>query len=175
MLNALLNLFSNDPTSEWAECHCILLSLNLQTASLNTVAIGDSWEKLRAFGRPDNRNPVKKNRFVYYPLGMEAAISDGVIEELRFIINSSEEMLEFHKEDAKFFPAEFTLTTKTGGYLAINKRTSVADVERIFGNAIEEDYDEGCVNLIYHHGKLMLDFEFGGNSLLERFTIAPWD
>lgn len=161
----LLNFF-NDQTSKWKECFRIPLSLNLYSNSLNNVVIGDSFEKLQVFGRPDNRNPFKKNHFVYYPLGMDARGERGKINSFYFTLRVDEEMIEIDENEKKYFPAELSIVSKKGGQLLINKDTSPAVVERIFGNADEKDEDIDFLSLIYQFDDLALDFTFGKEKLL---------
>ena len=63
----IFNLFG-DESAKWAECFKTPLTLDLQHESLNNVRLGDSYEKLFVFGRPNNRAPFKNHKFVYHPL-----------------------------------------------------------------------------------------------------------
>ncbi|HLM59978.1 MAG TPA: hypothetical protein VK308_04190 [Pyrinomonadaceae bacterium] len=164
-----------DQTADWNECFRVPLSINLYTESVNNVAIGDSYEKLRNFGRPNNRKPFKKNHFIYYPLGMEISGTDGKIHSFDFIFRSSEEMLELNEDESKYVSCELSIINKNGGHLSVNKNTSRADVERFFGTPTEkDDEDEDYLSLIYQYGKLCLDFEFGEGKLFERLHFGLW-
>jgi hypothetical protein len=169
------DFFFKDETAEWKETFRVPLALSLYTESVNNVAIGDSFEKLQTFGRPDNRQPFKKNRFVYYSLGMQVMGENGKIQSFDFIIRTNKSIIEHNKDEANYASAEITITTKNGGYLLVNKQTSPADVERALGTPIEkDDEDEDYLSLIYQLGTLSFDFEFGEARQLERLYFGLW-
>ena len=165
----------NDQTAGWSECFRVPLSLNLYSASVNSVAIGDSYEKLRNFGRPNNRKPFKKNHFIYYPLGLGISGADGKIHSFDFIFRTGEEALSLNKNEVKYVSCELSIVNKNGGQLLANKNTSPADVERFFGAPTEKyDKDEDYLSLMYQVGELCLDFEFDEGKLFERLHFGFW-
>ena len=166
MFDSLLNLFVKDRSFEWRDCFRIPLTFYLPSESLNNIALGDSCDKLSAFGRPDNRRPFKNNQFFYYPLGMTVTCINEKIDSFEFVMHDTEQ---------KFMSAELSLTDKNARQFLINKQTSVTNVERFFGSATEKDSDEDWINLMYHYDKLFLDFEFKEDNLIERFYISWLD
>ena len=165
----------NDQTSDWNDCFRHPLSLNLYSKSVNNVALGDSYEKLRTLGRPDNRKPFKKNHFIYYRLGLEIFGTDGKIHSFYFNFRENEEMLESNKDEAKSVSCELSIVNKNGGHLLANKNTSPTEVERFFGAPTEkDDEDEDYLSLIYQVGEVCLDFEFGEGKLFERLHFGLW-
>jgi hypothetical protein len=165
----------NDQSADWNECFRVPLSLILYSKSVNSVAIGDSYEKLRNFGRPNNRKPFKKNHFIYYPLGMEISGADGKIHSFDFIFHTREEMIELDEEQARYVSCELSIINKNGGHLSVNKNISRADIECFFGAPTEkDDEDEDYLSLMYQVGELCLDFEFGEGKLFEKLHFGLW-
>jgi hypothetical protein len=164
MLN-FLNFFK-DQTSDWKECLRIPLSLNLYSNSLNNVVIGDSYEKLQTFGRPDNRKPFKSDNFIYYPLGLQIRGENGKIGFFYFTIRIEEELIEIDETEALYIPTELSILSRNGGQFLVNKDTSPAAVERVFGNPSEKDEDVDFLSMIYEFDNLFLDFTFGKDNLL---------
>lgn len=168
------NLFG-DESAKWAECFKTPLTLNLQYKSLNNVTLGDAYEKISVFGRPNNRAPFKNHEFVYHPLGIEIGGENGVISDFDFIMNVNESYLAYNSDLANYASCEFTLITDKGGFLPINKNTTVADIERVLGIPTEKEVDEGEIYVIYHYNRLMLDFEFRADQRIERLNVGAWD
>lgn len=149
--------------------------MNLQANSLNNVRIGDSYEKLQAFGRPNNSRPFKNDFFGYHSLGMEIRGERGKVKMFYFIFKPSEELIECDETLADYALCELTLITGKGGYLAINEQTTVSDVERAFGSPVERDIDDNYISLIYRCDNLGLDFTFGGDKYIESLHVSSWD
>lgn len=165
----------SDQTKDWNECFRVPLALNLYSQTVNNVAIGDVYEKLQIFGRPNNRQPFKKNRFTYYILGMQVSGENNKIESFDFVIRPNSTILELNKDEANYASAELVISAKNGGQLLVNKQTSPADVERILGKPTErDDEDADYLSLIYQIGTLSFDFEFGTASQLERLYFGSW-
>ena len=106
---------------------------------------------------------------------MQVSGENGKIEGFDFIIRTNKTVLEFNKDEANYTSAELTITVENGGYLSVNKPTSPADVERVFGVPTEkDDEDEDYLSLIYQLGTLSFDFEFGEARQLERLYFGLW-
>jgi len=161
-----LNFLFNDQSSEWKECVKVPLSLNLYNKSVNNAAIGDAYEKLQTFGRPNNRRPFKTNQFNYFLLGMDVRGADGKINSFHFTVRRNEELFDEGVNEEHYIPCELSVINKNGGHLLINPHTSPADIERFLGVPTEKDEDVDFLSLIYESGEIALDFTFGEKHLL---------
>ena len=90
-------------------------------------------------------------------------------------MNVNEWQLSRNSDLANYASCEFTLITAKGGFLPVNKSTSVADIERTLGVPTEKEVDEDEVYVIYHYNRLMLDFEFRADQRIERLNVGAWD
>lgn len=166
----IFNFFGKDESFKWAEYQKIPLSMNMKTESLNDIRIGDLYEKLRVFGRPDNQSPFKDNYFVYYQLGLEVLGSDGRINNFNFEINEN-----VFKEKYRVFPqSEVALTTYNGRQININEHTDLAAIERILGISNEKfaSAESDYICAPYLDGRLELEFMFYPDGKIESFSVT---
>jgi hypothetical protein len=166
-MQRLIDLFTKDPSAGWPECRRQPLSLYLPYETLNNVAIGDAYQKLNVFGRPDNRRPFKYNRFIYYPLGLIVEGEDGKVEYFEFI------MLDEYEK--KHSPCVVTVTGGSGGQIEISQQTRLNDVERVFGKVEDKEEDEEEIICRYKQGKLLLEFECSAEGLVRRLHVERQD
>ena len=76
------------------------LTFNLATQSLNGVAIDDPFDKIRLFGRPENREPFARQIFDYPHLGLEIGGENGRVKYFSFAMR--------HLPSAEAKPCELT-------------------------------------------------------------------
>lgn len=175
----IFDRFFTDESSSWEPSRKTPLHLNFQTESLNGVRIGDAPEKLRVFGRPDNRQPFKNSRFEYHLLGFEAEHEDGQIINFCFMVNPlpSAVLNYFGNATYKEGPPEFAncelvLTAVSGRQLNINRFTTSSDVERILG--APDDEDSGVKMSSYRQNRLSLVFSFQEDETIEEIIVETW-
>ena len=166
-MQRLIDLFTKDPSAEWPKCRRQPLALYLPYQALNNIAIGDAYQKLNVFGRPNNRHPFKYNRFIYYPLGLIVEGENGRVEYFEFI------MLDEYEK--KHSPCVVTVTGGSGGQIEISQQTRLNDVERVLGKEEEKDEDEDEIICRYKQGKLLLEFECSAEGLVRRLHVERWD
>lgn len=154
----LFDLFSNDPSKNWAKSGETRLTFNLAAESLNGAAIEDSIDKLSIFGRPANRNPFETNFFDYPDLGLVIGGENNRIEYFSFSIQS------FTKNSK---PCEVTLISERGTQILLNKNTKFSDVESVLGKpfAQETSVDDEA-EYRYKYKRLILVFEFDEDELI---------
>ena len=153
----ILDYFLKDESSQWGESYKVPLSLNLQTETLNGLRIGDEFQKLSVFGRPNNRQPFKRNRFSYYTLGLDVDGMNGKIEAFTFMIDET----AVYSHPQRFANCEFTVLTKNGRQMTINKFTNLREIEQVFGAAHDKDIDEelDSISATYRQNNLSIEFE----------------
>ena len=66
--------FFRDPTRDWPESRRVPLVYDLAGRELNGIPQGAPAERLRAFGRPSNRKPIRNGNFAYPRLGIEIGL-----------------------------------------------------------------------------------------------------
>jgi hypothetical protein len=167
MLQTLMDLFTKDPSSEWTECRQVRLSLYLPNESLNDVAIGDPYQKLSVFGRPNNKHPFKYNKFIYYPLGLIVEGENEKVEYFEFIMRD-----EYEK---KHFSCGVIVTGVSGGMVEINPHTNLTEVERVLGDSEDKQEDDDEIICRYKQGNLLLEFECSSDGLVRRLHVERWD
>ncbi len=87
MLDRFRRLWTRpDPTADWPPCQPVPLTLTLPDAAVNGIALGDTYARLRTFGRPTNPQPYATNHFAYAPLGLTVEGEHDVIEYFEFTI-----------------------------------------------------------------------------------------
>lgn len=168
----LFNLFAKDESSNWEKGFNISLVLNLQTETLNNIRIGDLYENLRIFGRPDNKQPFKKERFIYSQLGLDIEGSNGKIEAFILVPNKP----FFAGSKKEFAHCEFTLVTRNSRQISINKQTNLKGIEYIFGVSPEKEIYEGIdiIDASYRQGNLLLEFEFSSDGTIRELSVEKW-
>lgn len=151
------NAPSKDPSSKWSECFQTQLLLNLSDASLNTVTINDPFQKLKTLGRPDNRNPFKQGRFIYYKLGVEVRGVNNMIELFTFFMQDE---MKKHKS------CQVNLINESGSEILLYKNTFPKEIISILGNPENEEILRG--NKVYHfrHKEVLLECSFNPQGLI---------
>jgi hypothetical protein len=170
MFNFFSNLFYRDESSNWDAVRKVPLRLNLSAESLNDVRIGDSPEKLRVFGRPDNSRPFKTGRFDYYFLGFDVEIENGKIINFSFKFN------EMYQPD--FVGCELNITLINGGQITANRFTKRQDVEQILGESPNKAFDKDedyYYSSSYRLGCLSIYFSWLKNDRLEEIIVEKVD
>ena len=64
--------FGRDETRDWPSATARTIKLDLRAPSLDGVRIGDPFERLRAFGRPQGRRPSRYRSCLFPALGLIA-------------------------------------------------------------------------------------------------------
>lgn len=112
--------------------------------------------------RPDPRDPFadvsQKRETINDPFsGLEIGVKSGVLDYVFITLAQS---------DSHFF--------RSGSPLQLSTRTTISDVQSIFGEPywMDEDSDEVILFYEYENGALELQFEFPGKAHLGSITLA---
>lgn len=162
----ILGYFGLDPTRHWPVRKQARLEFDLEARALNGVALGDRFDRLEFFGKPDNARPVYFNIFKYIEHGITVEIDDGLVEYFSFIF-ADEIDDEFKSPTVHFRIAGETLN--------ISKATTRDILVDTFGDPALVDEDDYEILLVYELGDLKLEFELTLSETLKRMNVFPRD
>ena len=142
------------------------LTFNLATQSLNGVAIDDPFDKIRLFGRPENREPFARQIFDYPHLGLEIGGENGRVKYFSFAMR--------HLPSAEAKPCELTFVGERGASVFLSRNTKFDEVENILGKPFqrEEFHEEAVYRFRFRF--LTLEFEIGQDGLIS-FEVGAED
>ena len=139
------------------------LTLQLPELVLNRVKLGDSYEALKTFGRPDNANPLSQERFDYKSSGLQISLQNERSQEFHFL---------FDREQDSGKPCRLKLIQNSEEQsLSHSTRTGdIADFLRRKGE--EEQWDDGFTLSQYELAGHQLDFFFDDSGNLHALEIS---
>ena len=90
----MFGLFKSDETKNWEIIKTQELLLNLNNSSINNLKINDIDEKVKIFGKPDNDNPFKNEKFEYKNSGLIIETEDKKINYFGIITGNDSTVLQ---------------------------------------------------------------------------------
>ncbi len=161
----ILGYFGLDPTRHWPVRKAARLEFDLEARALNGIAFGDRFDRLEAFGKPDNSRPVYFNLFKYIEHGITVEIDAERVDYFSFIF--ADEM----DDEFRSPTVRFRLTpSKT---VELSRKTTKSDILGYFGKPQADDTDEYEILLVYETGGLKLEFELTLSEGLKRLNVFP--
>ncbi|HOY68930.1 MAG TPA: hypothetical protein PLP29_18775 [Candidatus Ozemobacteraceae bacterium] len=168
MFDALIRMLRRylgaDPTARWPVRSPTRLQFDLEARALNGIALGDGYERLEEFGRPDNARPVYCNLFKYISHGVVFETEEGRIDYISFIFDDELDN-EFRSPTVHFHIS--------GETLEISKETTKDELINVFGAPTLVDTDEYEIILAYEIGGVKLEFELTLSETLKRLNVFP--
>ncbi|HEY9070301.1 MAG TPA: hypothetical protein PLU72_14570 [Candidatus Ozemobacteraceae bacterium] len=166
MFDALIRMLRRylgpDPTARWLVRESIRLRFDLESRALNGVALGDRFERLEEFGKPDNTRPVYYNVFKYISHGVVFETEGDRIDYIAFIFDDELDD-EFRSPTVHF---------RAGGEtLEIGKTTTKDGLMVALGAPNLLDTDEYEILLVYEIGDVKLEFELNLSETLKRLNV----
>lgn len=152
---------SPNPTRGWTRDPSRALELNLDSASLAGVHLGDRFDHLRFLG-PARRSTSDPELWEFVPLGVLAEASDGRIESF-FVVPIPDE----------YFGVEpYTGTVTKGGQLVpIAQLEGVQAVAQAFGAPARQDADDEETILFYDRGGVQCEIELTPQGRIKTIAI----
>jgi hypothetical protein len=168
---SILDYFRPDPTRDWPESRPVALVYDLVRRELNGIPAGAPFERLRPFGRPGNKKPLREQNFCYPRLGVEIGLISDSVDAVAcvFLPKPGDSNIEDHPE---FRPCEIELRLAGGERVRLTADAVRDDVERQLGPLVlvRTPYDSALgIDL----NGVWLGFEFDSGNRLYILDIEP--
>lgn len=159
----ILGYFGADPTEHWPVRKPARLEFDLETGALNGVTLGDRFERLEVFGKPDNARPVYFHLFKYIEHGITVELEDRLIDYFSFIF--ADEIDDEFRSPIVRFRIDSSKTVD------LSRKTTKSDIIALFGVPLTDDTDEYEMLLVYETCGLKLEFELNLSESLKRLNV----
>lgn len=159
----ILGYFGLDPTRHWPVRKPARLEFDLEARALNGVAFGDRFDRLEAFGKPDNARPVYFHIFKYIEHGIAVEIEDELVDYFSFVF--ADEIDDEFRSPTVRFRLDPSKTVE------LSRKTTKSDIVAVFGTPLTDDIDEYEILLVYETCGLKLEFELNLSENLKRLNI----
>lgn len=152
-----------DPTQDWRRADNLQLTFDLQTASLNSIGLGQRIERLSFLGPVEDRSALRQLVYDYYSLGLAIEHDEqGTIRSFT--------ILSRDPDDPKYQPFPGVLLCR-GENLAIEQLTEDFFLSR-FGEPYCRDEDEDEVLLFHEFPNLEWQVECNLDGTLKRILLT---
>jgi hypothetical protein len=159
----LQKLYRKDPLEQWQHLSAVPLTFNLSYRTVNNICLGDSYEKLIGFGRPDNPKPLAVRSFNYYKSGFMVKLEGSKIDFFAFVFDGN--------PDKNFKPCELQVLGKNGALMNLDRQAIQSEIEIFFGVPQQRDRDAEEIILVYTQDNVRMEFEFNKEERLQRLKI----
>jgi hypothetical protein len=156
-------VLEKDPADAWPEAGVRGLVLAFDDGSLNGVRLGQPAERLRIFGRPDNRRPSRSGRYIFRRLGLVVETEKGSVDYLAFVVEDLERLgLE---------PCRVTLELAGGARLHLGPGAVQREIVAALGEPEERDEDAEERIHVYRGKGIRREIEYALDGRLRRLNV----
>ena len=127
----MFGLFKSDETKNWKTVNTHELLLNLNNSSVNNLKIDDSDEKVKMFGKPDNENPFKNEKFDYKNTGLIIETENKKVNYFGVIIGIDTIVLQIQFGEQRIKISKDSIRTDLINFLNLNIESTDKDDSEI--------------------------------------------